>query len=244
MHTPRHTALRHTAGFTLIELLTVIAIIGILAAILIPTVGAVRAKARMSASLSNLRQLGQATQLFVANDKLQALPVTSANHPTHYWYRELWRLLYGDRPLPAIPPSPDTGDRYSEVFSSTVFYTPMMESDAGARSFGYNPYLNQYLNTAPSNPATPLPIGQVANPPRTILIADSKNIALYGKDVMPRNNGRVNCLFVDGHVASLLPADPSIANPAAEGRIPHNTNGSTFWRGVSRAPSGSTLTHY
>ena len=45
------------AGFTLIELLTVIAIIGILAAILIPTVGAVKKKAAMITSSSNLKQI-------------------------------------------------------------------------------------------------------------------------------------------------------------------------------------------
>jgi prepilin-type N-terminal cleavage/methylation domain-containing protein/prepilin-type processing-associated H-X9-DG protein len=45
------------SGFTLIELLTVIAIIGILAGILIPTVGAVKKKASMVTSSSNLRQV-------------------------------------------------------------------------------------------------------------------------------------------------------------------------------------------
>ncbi len=45
-------------AFTLIELLTVIAIIGILAAILIPVVGAVRESARSAQCISNLRQIG------------------------------------------------------------------------------------------------------------------------------------------------------------------------------------------
>lgn len=48
---------RPPTAFTLIELLTVIAIIGILAAILIPVVGAVRENARGAQCASNVRQM-------------------------------------------------------------------------------------------------------------------------------------------------------------------------------------------
>ncbi|MEY4488304.1 MAG: hypothetical protein RIQ79_812 [Verrucomicrobiota bacterium] len=60
---------RAGSAFTLIELLTVIAIIGILAAIIIPTVGRVRAKAASTKSASNLRQLGIALNLCIAETK-------------------------------------------------------------------------------------------------------------------------------------------------------------------------------
>ncbi|MDR1284547.1 MAG: DUF1559 domain-containing protein [Opitutaceae bacterium] len=56
-------------AFTLVELLTVIAIIGILAAIIIPTVGKVRQIARRAVCASNLRQIGIATFNFAADNK-------------------------------------------------------------------------------------------------------------------------------------------------------------------------------
>lgn len=65
------------AAFTLIELLTVIAIIGILAAILIPTVGKVKESAAKSACAGNLRQLTLGT-LAYANDHRGTLPLRPA----------------------------------------------------------------------------------------------------------------------------------------------------------------------
>ncbi|EIQ00656.1 prepilin-type N-terminal cleavage/methylation domain-containing protein [Opitutaceae bacterium TAV1] len=56
-------------GLTLIELLTVIAIIGILAAILIPVVGTVRAKADNASCLSRIRQTGVAIAAYMVDNK-------------------------------------------------------------------------------------------------------------------------------------------------------------------------------
>ena len=67
------TTRRPLAGFTLIELLTVIAIIGILAGIIIPTVGAVRIKAQQAAERQNLSQIGKAAIIY-ATDNGEYLP--------------------------------------------------------------------------------------------------------------------------------------------------------------------------
>ena len=64
----RRPGRRGHRGFTLIELLTVIAIIGILAAIIIPTVGKVRETAQRAVDASNLREIGKAAMIYAADN--------------------------------------------------------------------------------------------------------------------------------------------------------------------------------
>jgi prepilin-type N-terminal cleavage/methylation domain-containing protein len=71
------------AGFTLIELLTVIAIIGILAALIFPTVGKVRETAQRTVDANNLREVVKAATIYAAdnNDRLPDPAAIAAQNP-------------------------------------------------------------------------------------------------------------------------------------------------------------------
>lgn len=72
-----------TSGFTLIELLTVIAIIGILAALIFPTVGKVRETAQRTVDANNLREIVKAATIYAAdnNDRLPDPAALAAQTP-------------------------------------------------------------------------------------------------------------------------------------------------------------------
>src|SRR3954464_11983854 len=75
---------RHAqSGFTLIELLTVIAIIGILAALIFPTISKVRETAQRSVDANNLREIVKAAGIYAAdnNDRLPAPAASAGQYP-------------------------------------------------------------------------------------------------------------------------------------------------------------------
>lgn len=79
------TKLRRRA-FTLIELLVVIAIIAILAAILFPVFAQAKAAAKITSSISNLKQLGMALQMYSADTDDLVVP----EYGTSYQSTDTW----------------------------------------------------------------------------------------------------------------------------------------------------------
>ncbi|MDR1281598.1 MAG: prepilin-type N-terminal cleavage/methylation domain-containing protein [Opitutaceae bacterium] len=81
----------NATAFTLIELLTVIAIIGILAAIIIPTVGKVRETAKSAQCTSNLRQVVHAAFLW-GQDHNDQIPPRNRDGYGDWAYWPCWLI--------------------------------------------------------------------------------------------------------------------------------------------------------
>ena len=81
---------KRVSGFTLVELLVVIAIIALLMGILIPALNRTRKQAKKIACLSNMRQIGIATQAYLI-DSQYSLPPSSCHitDPNGNWLRIL-----------------------------------------------------------------------------------------------------------------------------------------------------------
>src|SRR5580700_9880381 len=78
------------AGFTLIELLVVIAIIAILAAILFPVFAQAKNAARGAACISNMRQIGLASMLYVGDNDDTWYPAEKYSPMNGFAPQQVW----------------------------------------------------------------------------------------------------------------------------------------------------------
>lgn len=211
------------AGFTLTELLTVIAIIGILAAIIIPVVGNVRASAQKSQCMSNLREWGNAVHLFsqdfkglvVANNDLGL--GTKIYSP--YFGQEVMRLVTGDvkssqEAMSHCPTAPsDSGDPHY-LRRCYGFGRP---NDTPWNTYSLKSFSPNYDEGKADKNVTAYMSNQVARPSTLLLMIEmapgtdgqtvdrgsqleSKVRPIQIDDSKMRHGGVVNALFFDGHV--------------------------------------------
>jgi prepilin-type N-terminal cleavage/methylation domain-containing protein len=214
---PHAPARASDRAFTLIELLTVIAIIGILAALIVPTVGKVRDSARKAQCVSNLRQLLVATSAYATdhkgflptnefgNNQPNAIRINSGQTP-------FGKLLRGGY----LASAPGTAGQYT-MQAMALFFCPSQTSSrvtrADATDLVTNPNFNMraaydfryggHAGVNPTHPNKTINWRTLASVERKGLISDGlwgNNEADLGRSSTHRDEGR-NVAFGDGRVA-------------------------------------------
>lgn len=228
------------SAFTLIELLTVIAIIGILAAITIGTVSRVRASAARARCVANLRQLATAGLSWISDNKDQ---MPDELH---------WRGSQGTHSIMQyldLLPANQSG--YTQTLAScpsSFRYIPDTKKICWALGYSINSYVCATYNK--QNVEQFLPkrqaqkFGQISTPSRTSFFMDGvfkpdgevvRSVNAYQtvtwETSLPATNGiftghggALNVAYLDGHVR-LLPLSEFPASAAPDRTAP-------FWGGL------------
>jgi prepilin-type N-terminal cleavage/methylation domain-containing protein len=179
-------------AFTLIELLVVIAIIAILAAILFPVFAQAKNSAKRTASLSNVKQLGLASVLYMGDYDDTLYPLywydsRSTLFPTNqgFTYYGLLLLPYTKSRAIMLCPNDKADDAALADRSGRGRFDPNNEfSDyiLGANpSYGLNfVYLNQRIATPDPNGTNPTPfhfvgmsLSALQSPAQTVMLAEA-----------------------------------------------------------------------
>lgn len=217
------------AAFTLVELLVVIAVVGILAALLLPVLSRSRAKAMAIRCVSNLRQLTLATQMYTDDHEgaLFRYRTGSSDGGDGYWFGWLERGREGQRRFDAAQGAlfPYLGHGGVELCPSLRYHLPAFKLKAAGAAYGYG--YNLHL----SRPLTEPPLRMSGLPclSRIALFADAAQVNTFQAPASPehplleefyyvntseatahfRHSERAQVGFGDGHVGQEMPLEGS-----------------------------------
>jgi prepilin-type N-terminal cleavage/methylation domain-containing protein len=113
----------YSLGFTLIELLVVIMAIGILVAVAVPAFTSAMERAKSTKDMSNLRQIGMATQLYMNDNSGVLFSTTAGSWMSQLYsvnaattkYLSSWNVLMSPFDQPSSPRTSSTNNANSAV---------------------------------------------------------------------------------------------------------------------------------
>ena len=205
------------AGFTLIELLVVIAIIAILGALLFPVFAQAREKARATACMSNLKQIGIGVLMYAQDYDETTTPTELGRDPEYRW-EEMLEPYLKSRQVYGCPSAP-----HSPQFSAAVPGYPLGIGQEWTYSYAMNDVKDL---GGRRHGAAQQPMAAITRPAETLLVvdgwpaaseADAENTSaperhemrwILGQrdaahnpldDGSPRHLGRFNFVACDGH---------------------------------------------
>lgn len=206
------------------ELLTVICIIGVLAAIVLPLLGRMRANSKAAVCASNLRQMGAAFQLYAADNR-GFLPAVSKNgnadpdkgslNTLGHWQVEI-SPYFGRKLTQNIQATANDNDRQAQCPEFEITSTSVV-----SRGYGMNDVLTSrgsvkaLTNSSSSSNYSyhfRVRAAEVMQPSRTLLVVDSDSLVA---SLAERHFAKGNCLFVDGHVTAHTSAEASALKTSA-----------------------------
>jgi prepilin-type processing-associated H-X9-DG protein/prepilin-type N-terminal cleavage/methylation domain-containing protein len=185
------------SAFTLVELLTVIAIIGILAALLLAAIAQAKGKALRIQCANNVRELGIGLQAFESDSSVYPLRTnpnySKGSYPEHM---KLWvtTLQFTELSMPGNP----NRNSFSNWFGQGVWKCPAAKPSNWPTnrlfiSYGYNAFgvslseplgLGGHVSGGPDGMAPPVSETEVVNPSEMIAIGDG----FWGNDNLIGDN--------------------------------------------------------
>ena len=200
---------RRASGFTLIELMIVVAIIGILAALMAGAIGYVQNMARRNECLNNLRQWGGAMSLYLDEHRSRIFPTFEASVKSGTaWFNVLPPYLEGGsntEPYANRERIPRPGDGSKSPFLCPSDDTEFSEGDDTSyySSYTMNLHSDGVRDSTLKSPATFVVMTETCNG-RAGGAAPGEGGNLVAADGSSafRHNKSINLLFADGHAAN------------------------------------------